>query len=331
MDYEKKYKEALEKARPFSEHPLQEDSSNIVEYIFPELNESKSIRLWLIDLLSTMQYHHCDEDMEMGNKALAWLEAQGEQKTTDKVEPKFKFGDWVVSPNGVYWHIDKISNDRYEVTSNTGESSNWNLDTNIYHKFTIQDAKDGDVLYFNDGHGNDCIELIKSITDKKIEFWFCLTNGNRYEVFDGIIPYTNLVSRENATPATKEQRDQLEKAMADAGYRWNPDEKKMEKIEQKPTEWTEEDEKMYTATIFELAGFMGNEDKLDWLKSLKDRVPPQKQEWNYNDEIIIETIIQEIEKIPSEKFIDNAKYRCLDWLRYRTKSLRPHSQWKPSK
>ena len=62
--------------------------------------------------------------------------------------------------------------------------------------------------------------------------------------------------------------------------------------EQKPAEWTEEDEKMYTATIFALAGFMGNEDKLDWLKSLKDRVPPQKQEWNYNDEIIIETIIQ---------------------------------------
>lgn len=72
MDYEKKYKEALEKARPFIEHPLQEDSSNTY---FPELNESKSIRLWLIDLLSTMQYHHCDEDMEMGNKALAWLES----------------------------------------------------------------------------------------------------------------------------------------------------------------------------------------------------------------------------------------------------------------
>ena len=37
MNYEQKYKEALERARQFSEHPLQEDSSNIVEYIFPEL------------------------------------------------------------------------------------------------------------------------------------------------------------------------------------------------------------------------------------------------------------------------------------------------------
>lgn len=36
-------------------------------------------------------------------------------------------------------------------------------------------------------------------------------------------------------------------------------------------EWSEEDEKMYAAIIFTLAGFMGNEDKIDWLHSLKDR------------------------------------------------------------
>ena len=41
MDYEKKYKEALERARQFSEKPLMEYSSNIVEYIFPELAESE--------------------------------------------------------------------------------------------------------------------------------------------------------------------------------------------------------------------------------------------------------------------------------------------------
>jgi hypothetical protein len=31
MDYEKLYKEALSRARQFSEHPLQEDSDSIVE------------------------------------------------------------------------------------------------------------------------------------------------------------------------------------------------------------------------------------------------------------------------------------------------------------
>jgi len=45
MNYKKKYKEALEKARQFSERPLEEDSSNIVEYIFPELRKSDDERI----------------------------------------------------------------------------------------------------------------------------------------------------------------------------------------------------------------------------------------------------------------------------------------------
>ena len=45
MNYEQKYKEALERARQFSEHPLQEDRSSIVEYIFPELKESEDEKI----------------------------------------------------------------------------------------------------------------------------------------------------------------------------------------------------------------------------------------------------------------------------------------------
>lgn len=54
--------------------------------------------------------------------------------------------------------------------------------------------------------------------------------------------------------------------------------------EQKPA-WSKEDEKMYTATILALAGFMCNEDKIDWLKSLKDRVQAQKQ-WKPSEEML---------------------------------------------
>lgn len=38
--------------------------------------------------------------------------------------------------------------------------------------------------------------------------------------------------------------------------------------EQKPA-WSEEDEKMLADTIFKLAGFMGNEKNIDWLKSIR--------------------------------------------------------------
>lgn len=46
---------------------------------------------------------------------------------------------------------------------------------------------------------------------------------------------------------------------------------KLELVEQE-TAWGEEDEKMCTKTIFALAGFMGNEDEIDWIKSLKQRI-----------------------------------------------------------
>ena len=82
MNYEKKYLEALERARQFSEHPLQDDSSSIVEYIFPELKESEDekIRETLI------RFHRSTTNIDgiNGEKIVAWLEKQGEHHTYKK-------------------------------------------------------------------------------------------------------------------------------------------------------------------------------------------------------------------------------------------------------
>lgn len=77
MDYEKKYKEALERARQFSEKPYLEDSKGIVDYIFPELKESEDekIRKSLIDMLKNDEKCYLEE--------IAWLEKQGEQKPAE--------------------------------------------------------------------------------------------------------------------------------------------------------------------------------------------------------------------------------------------------------
>ena len=83
MNYEKKYKEALEKARQFSERPLQEDSSGIVEYIFPELKESEDEKIRKA-LLESFEYQikesHPDKEWVCGVKLkdiISWLEKQG--------------------------------------------------------------------------------------------------------------------------------------------------------------------------------------------------------------------------------------------------------------
>ena len=207
-----------------------------------------------------------------------WLEKHGEQKPADKVEPKFNAGDYVVI-DGEVLHVKEVTEDGYLTDEGGLIPFRCDKETRLW---TIQDVKDGDVLSFNDGHGNDCIELIKSITDlnkdKKIEFWFCLTNNEICEVFDGVCPYTNMTSRQNAKPATKEQRNTLEKAMADAGWEFDFDKKELKEIEQKPA-WSEEDEKNKNNLLSELTNLSvrkliekETEKKyVNWLKSLKDR------------------------------------------------------------
>ena len=80
MNYEQKYKEALEKARQFSERPLEEDSSSIVEYIFPELKESKDekIRKLLICGMNALKEQKTETFATIPiDDAIAWLEKQG--------------------------------------------------------------------------------------------------------------------------------------------------------------------------------------------------------------------------------------------------------------
>ena len=86
-----------------------------------------------------------------------WLEKQASPvlfnssnvgKNDDKVEPKFKVGDWIYHEiSGNTFHINKIENDLYVsdegATISLGKQNDWRT-------WTIQDAKDGDVLTWDD-------------------------------------------------------------------------------------------------------------------------------------------------------------------------------------
>lgn len=98
MDYEKKYKEALERAKKWYNAPnvdkIPTYANRIIEELFPELKESEDerIRMSLIELFKDMEWDDSilhDYNMDKG-KTIAWLEKQCEQKSVDKVEPKFK-------------------------------------------------------------------------------------------------------------------------------------------------------------------------------------------------------------------------------------------------
>ena len=250
----------------------------------------------------------------------------------NNIEPKFKVGNWVVSPNGVYWHIDAIQNGRYEVTSDTGQCGNWPLDTNIYRLWTIQDAKDGDVLV--DVYGNICIY------EKRYGInWhtYCyLENEGRFISVGGShgsICY----------PATKEQRDLLFQKMHEAGYEWDSEKKELKKIKQKPA--TIDIDKM-------VDDYANNKERGNeifgkpvpcmiraYRQGLNDAIGKVglKPAWSKEDEKVWKELIEEVkdqlDSVPSPDCRDKEDEKALKqltrwlvWLQF----LKERYTWKPS-
>ncbi len=298
MDYEKKYKEAIERARQI--HDADRVSGielTTCEKIFPELAESEDekIRKALIFNLGDMP-----EDTELRNgitnrDVLAWLEKQGEsytkrdvddaylkgisdaknelekqggKKPADKVEPKFKVGDWIIYSNEEVHLITGFDNNGYFVDKECYIPFNCEGNMRLW---TIKDAKDGDVLTNGDF---PCI------------FKRCDGNGSLY-VYCGINADNNfsILSEDSENvwddyseqyfPATKEQRDTLFAKMKESGYEWLEETKELKKIEQKSA-WCENDERHLNTTLAYLKDAKEfkkmAEDSIDWLKSLKQRI-----------------------------------------------------------
>ena len=97
MGYEKKYKEALERASKLKVQNPFDTVGQMVEHIFPELKESEDekIRKELIAIYSVGAKVNAKTGDIPDRDIVAWLEKQGKQKPADKTTPKFKVGDKV--------------------------------------------------------------------------------------------------------------------------------------------------------------------------------------------------------------------------------------------
>lgn len=225
--YEQKYRDALERAKKLYEKGTITESLN---YVFPELKESEDekIRKHLISLVKNWDkdgiFSKYTSNPKEIKQILAWLEKQGEQKSVDKLEPKFKVGYWIAS-NINSAKIIGIEGDRCEIEFLDGSKSFPHIDyvNRIFHLWTIEDAKDGDVLalisgqniFIFDGHDREYCHYSK--------------------LTDSFIPYPNYIGfiQHQFVPATKEQRDTLFAKMREAGYEWDAEEKELKKMETK--------------------------------------------------------------------------------------------------
>lgn len=226
MDYEKKYKDALERASQFKNRDLfPENTDATINYIFPELQESEDerIRKWCVS-----HFRECfrvtKDNVEyqeyLNNKVIPWLEKQGEHKPADKVESKFHEGEWVVFDNhhDSAYQIEKIENYEYTLRHFLGGSMPLSFSQeDMIRAWTIRDAKDGDVLVYNHQQSK-WIFIFKNLYSPTIVSYYVIFTEENNIYIDSSIS-TSSLSR--ITPATKEQRDFLFTKMKEAGYEWN--------------------------------------------------------------------------------------------------------------
>lgn len=227
------------------------------EIIFPKLKESedKKIRKVIYNAIKYLETEHSWDFLDDVDilDAYAWLEKEDEKpqgksaleavkekkvdnqncvKSTDKVEPKFKIGDWVVDNYNCVRKIEGILNQFYLLEGVEGCESrcaiNWVDKT--FRLWNIQDAKNGDVLFHSDSASNGIFifkEILQSIQkvicycDYDSEDGFCLGENHTCCWADSKILH----------PATKEQRDLLFQKLKEAGYEWDADNKELKKEE----------------------------------------------------------------------------------------------------
>lgn len=234
MDYEQKYKKALEKARQLCAYPTTKPFISDLQDLFPELNvsEDEQIKKELIDYLKERKSGESYGQYVLRyDRWINWLEKQDESDETkvqnhdDEVEPNFKVGDWIVF-NGLTLYINEVVKGYYRTISKDGipNSYDWDIDA-IARPWTIKEARDGNVLCVK--YGNNEMPFI--FTGKQKGVAYCSLNS----FGEFVLSMADWLLKTSVSPATKKQRDLLFQKMQEAGYKWNEEKKVVEKINPK--------------------------------------------------------------------------------------------------
>lgn len=182
------------------------------------------------------------------------LECSTNTVTTDskknKVEPKFHEGDFIKHNEGNYiCKVISVNSDSYYLEHiETSDRVVFYNAEQWFHLWTIEDAKDGDVL-----REDSCTFIIKRMKpDGTAIVYCCLFDDGDLDLTGSTLSF----DANSTHPATKEQRDLLFQKMKEAGYEWDSNKKELkllvtnggdfesENCEQKPA-WSEEDEDTY--------------------------------------------------------------------------------------
>lgn len=247
-------------------------------------------------------------------KYISWLE---KQNPANNAEPKFKVGDWCIdNEDGTIFQILKVLDNiyTYRTTEGKGYSCSYSaleIDAKLW---TIQDAKDGDVLA-----AHECYVIFKEIDGLNIKC-YC---AYHYMGFNPSFYVDTLQNKNAFYPATKEQRDLLLQKMKEAGYEWNAEKKELKRIEQKSVEWSEHQHKLLNYAI----SMTEDTEVKNFLESLRSH-PIHKQEWSDVDEYQFNTILHHLDLKAEIYKKEGNNAECDRWqgLYNWLKSLKPQSK-----
>ena len=177
---------------------------------------------------------------------------KNEQTPADKIELKFKVGDWLCANElndyanliKIVKIVDVFDKKMYKISRDYDSDldlTEFDFIEKHYHLWTIQDAKDGDVLALSWCEDENLWEKI--IIFKKyhsegvngldstpwVEGYGNTFKNGEIAFTDEEVPYYSKTWTWNLHPATKEQRDALMKAMNDAGYEWDAEKKELKR------------------------------------------------------------------------------------------------------
>lgn len=151
------------------------------------------------------------------------------------VEPKFKVGDWVVKKDGTTFYGGNYAEQITIIESEEWDKRIWFSSTtwlqeNDIRLWTIQDAKDGDVLVTTKIRSCPFIYR-KTNYNNNLAYYYAGIDGNG-DFCEGCLKRTlcHFGSVSDVIPATKEQRDLLFSKMKEEGYEWDVDKKELRKI-----------------------------------------------------------------------------------------------------
>jgi hypothetical protein len=301
MNYEQKYKEDLKAAKGWLAIAKKDNNTTatqILENLFPELKENedeKNIKDLIDELKRSLRAANCQNDSCGGGHekriallewAIAWFEKQKEPNTKD-------FGEFINELSKQFPEVSFAKLSRIAVMVKNLFEKQGEQKTEIeyiYPKFRI-----GDVIVQTQPNGNSQPVRVLSIS-KKNQSYCC--ESDDHNVYSSI-------------PIRCENEYKL--------------------VEQKPA-WSEEDEAMLFHIIEHFEWFYKEFHpdvptfEIGWLKSLKDRVQPNK-EWSKEDSERLDRIYKFIwanRKGDTDEIYQQEQ--DADWLM--TLKLKTH--WKPS-